>query len=113
MTAATPISNTLRHLRLCQRARAAGHCVAWTTDPTWLVNMAINRRARWPDDPGFLRGSAMPVEGRYPKTASDQAWRDLRRFARDVNTPRLAVHVQSTRHLPRKIVMRVAHRLCE
>ena len=84
-------TNTISRLRLCQQARAAGHQVSYTTDPAWLVHMAINRRAGWPDDPGFTRGSAMPVNGRYPAKASGDAYRHLRLLAYEINTPRLIV----------------------
>lgn len=93
-TIAERISNTIRHLRRCQAYRAAGGHVAYTTDPRWLVHMAINRRAGWPDDPSMLRGSAMPVNGKYPARASGDDWSCLRRFAAKVNTPRVIVHDQ-------------------
>lgn len=80
------IASTIAYLRRCQAARAAGHLVSFTTDPAWLVQMAINRRAGWPDDPGFTRGSAMPVEGRYPKKASGDAYRHLRLLADIINS---------------------------
>ena len=82
---------TIRLLRRCARLRAAGVPVAFTTDPAWLVNMAINRRAGWPDDPSNTRGSAMPVNGKYPHKAEGDQYRHLRNLARAVNTPRLIV----------------------
>ena len=54
------LGNTLAYLRRCQEARAIGYPVQYTTDPTWLVEQAINRRAGWPDAPSTSRGSAMP-----------------------------------------------------
>lgn len=101
------VYNTLNWLLLCRRARAEGYPVAYTTDPAWLVDMAINRRAGWPDDPGLLRGSAMPVNGCYPKRASDQEWRDLQTLARKVNTPRLIVREEEC---PARFRGRLAHR---
>jgi hypothetical protein len=83
---------TITYLRGCQAYRDAGHAVAFTTDAAWLVNMAINRRAGWPDDPSLARGSARPVNGVYPKRASGDAWYEMRRFADKVNTPRLRVY---------------------
>lgn len=62
------ICNTINHLRLCQRARAAGMQTSYTHDATWLVHQAINRRAGWLDDPSEYRGSAMPVR-RNPNKA--------------------------------------------
>jgi hypothetical protein len=104
---------TIDYLRTCQSARAHGLPAVFTTDPAWLVNVAINRRAGWPDDPGLAYGSAMPVNGRYPKRASDQAWFDLARFARAVNTPRLIVRANECRHIDPRIRARVAHRITE
>ena len=88
-------STTLASLRRCQAARAAGHAVQFTTDPAWLVEQAINRRAGWPDAPGHLRGSARPVEGTYPKKASGDAWRHLRLIADQINTRRLIIRPAS------------------
>lgn len=85
---------TATYLRLCQRARAAGYPVAYVTDPRWLVNVAVNRRAGWPDDPSHSRGSAMPVGGRYPKRAGGDTYSHLRLIANQVNTPRLRVYEQ-------------------
>jgi hypothetical protein len=85
------VTNTISYLRKCQAYRAAGGQVCFTTDPKWLVNMAINRRAGWPDDPSSLRGSAMAINGKYPKSASGDDWSHLRLFAHRVNTPRLIV----------------------
>ena len=101
---------TLDYLRHCQKARAAGYQVSYINDPAWLVTMAINRRAGWPDDPGFLRGSAMPVRGRYPKRASDQNWRDLVHFAHHVNS-RCILRAGECRHIPQKIKQRLASRI--
>lgn len=85
------VSATLAYLRQCQAARAQGYPVSYTTDPAWLVTMAINRRAGWPDDPSLTRGSATPVNGKYPAKASGDAYRHLRLIAAEVNTPRLIV----------------------
>lgn len=89
----TPLRNTITYLQRCQAARQAGMDVSYTTDPAWLVNMAINRRAGWPDDPSLSRGSCMPVNGHYPKKASGDYYSHLRLIAREVNTPRLRVYV--------------------
>jgi hypothetical protein len=104
------ISGTIAYLRRCQAARAAGYPVSTTTDPKWLVNMAINRRAGWPDDPGLLRGSAMPVNGRYPARASDQRWSGLHLFARAINTPRRMVRRNECRHIESRVTRRLDHR---
>lgn len=105
---ASKVAATVAYLRKCQAYRAAGGRVAFTTDPTWLVNMAINRRAGWKDDPSLLRGSAMPANGRYPKRASGDDWRHLRLFAHNINTPRLIVR---ERECPPRYRARLANRL--
>lgn len=87
----TPAADTIAHLRRCQSARKAGYQVSYTTDPAWLVTMAINRRAGWPDDPSEIRGSAMPINGRYPRKADGNGYRHLANIARAVNTSRLIV----------------------
>jgi hypothetical protein len=53
--------------------------------------MAINRHAGWPDDPSHTRGSAMPVDGKYPHKAEGIRYSHLRNLARAINTPRLIV----------------------
>lgn len=84
--------NTIERLRSLQRARAAGHPVSLTTDPAWLVDQAINRRAGWAEDP-HSRGTTMPIDGRLPRKARGDWLRHLRLIAREVNTPRLTVRV--------------------
>lgn len=86
-----PTRATIDYLRRCQAARAAGLRVAFTTDPAWLVEQAINRRAGWVDDP-HSRGTTIPVAGRLPRKARGDWQRTLRLVAREVNTPRLVVH---------------------
>ncbi len=76
------IRPTLAHLKLCQRARSQGYPVSYANDPRWLVNMAINRRACWPDDPSECRGSAMPVKGEYPKRARGSEYMRVWRLSR-------------------------------
>lgn len=100
---------TLEYLRARQAARAAGYPVSFTADPAWLLTMAINRRAGWPDDPTTTRGSAMPVNGKYPKSAAgDYGYRALGQFADRVNTPRLIVREHEC---PARYRGRLAHRL--
>ena len=70
---ATPIHATLASLRACQAQRAAGQPVAYTTDPAWLVEQAINRRSdQFQDDPTHSRGSCRTVLGRYPRKAEGE-----------------------------------------
>jgi hypothetical protein len=105
---------TLAYLRKCQAARAAGYPVSYTTDPAWLVEQAINRRAGWPEDPSHTRGSCQPVQGRYPKKASGNTYRHLMNLSRHINTPRLIVHdgelgewrVLLRRRIPTRITQR-------
>jgi len=66
------------------------------TDPTWLVDMAINRRAGWLDDP-WTFGTTQPVQTRdglrLPWIIADgNAERHLRQLAGRINTPRLRVY---------------------
>jgi len=82
---------TIQYLRQCQAARTAGMLVSFTTDPAWMVNMAINRRAGWPDDPSTTRGSAMPVNGKYPKRAEGDLVRWLKNVARTINGTRIII----------------------
>ena len=101
---------TIDYLRRCQVARDSGHPVSYTTDPTWLVEQAINRRAGWPDDPSTSRGSAMPVAGTYPKKASGDAWRHLQLLADEINTPRLVVRPASLGEWRTFLLARIPHR---
>jgi hypothetical protein len=90
MVADTRVRSTIDCLRRCQAARAAGHAVTFTTDPGWLTEQAINRRAGWLED-DHTRGTTQPVAGRFPRKARGDYLRHLRLIAREVNTPRLIV----------------------
>ncbi len=81
----TPIAATITYLKTRQAYRAAGGQVRYTTDPAWLVNMAINRRAGWPDDPSTSLGSCQPVNGRYPAKAIGDAHSHLRLISWELN----------------------------
>lgn len=118
------VKATLTHLRRCVAAQPAR--VAWRADPrnrgiqppwdpyrtdaAWLVTMAINRKAGWPDDPSLAVGSAMPVNGVYPKRAEGDCgeYQDSKRLAYRVNTPRLRVYA---RECPIRYRARLAYRL--
>lgn len=89
----SPVANTIKFLKRCQAARKDGSRVSLTNDPAWLVDMAINRRAGWPDDPSLARGSCMPVNGAYPKKASGDYFSHLRLIASEINTPRLIMRI--------------------
>src|SRR4029077_17608315 len=71
---------TLERLRILQELRVQGVDTRayYTSDVPWLVHMAINRKAGWSDDPSLSRGSARPVEGRYPPKAHGDYLKDLR-----------------------------------
>lgn len=100
---------TIDYLRRCQMARATGYRVSYTTDPEWLVDMAINRRAGWPDDPD-CHGSAIPTRaGAYPRRASETD--HVRQFAGMLNGSRWYPRKIETRWLPRWVRERVAHRI--
>lgn len=91
---ASKTRSTIDYLRRCQAARAAGHPVYLTTDPAWLVDQAINRRAGWLESPDTARGTTQPVGGRFPRKAGGDWQRHLRLIARELNTPRLVVRLE-------------------
>ena len=105
------VTNTIQYLKQCQAARAAGYPVSFTTDPAWLINMAINRRAGWLDDPSHSRGSCMPVTGKYPKKAEGDTFSHLRLIARDLNTPRLIVRAPRLGEWRKLILARIPNRI--
>lgn len=102
---------TIEYLRHCQRARAAGYPVSYTTDPAWLVQMAINRRAGWLDDPSHQRGSCMPVAGKYPKKGGGDWFRHLQLVAREVNSRCVVRQARLGEH--RWLMKRLPHRFEE
>ena len=108
---------TLEHLRALQWFKAAcvlqgePHRASFTNDVSWLVNQAINRRANWPEDPSTTRGSAMPVNGKYPKKASGDSYNHLRLIARELNTPRLIVREQRLGEWKQLIMSRIPERI--
>lgn len=105
------VSATIDRLKLCQKARAAGVRVSYTTDPAWLVNMAINRRAGWMDDPGFARGSCQPINGKYPRRAEgDGEFLQAQRLARHLSLGNTRVNPQD---IPARYRHRLAHRIRE
>jgi len=81
---------TIKYLAKCQTLRATGAPVSYTTDPGWLLDMAIGRRAGWVEDP-HSRGICMPVNGKLPKKASGDMERHLVQLAARINTPNLIV----------------------
>ena len=104
------IANTIAHLKRCQAYRAQGFQNRMTNDPAWLVIMAINRRAGWPDDPTHSRGSCMPVDGKYPKKAEGSTYNHLVLLARKINTPRLIVRVSELGEWKKLLMARIPER---
>jgi hypothetical protein len=76
-----------------------GYYVNYTNDPTWLVDMAINRRAGWPDDPDH-RGSCMPVNGKFPKRAVGNGGTALTSLANRLRGTRIRVEERELRIFP-------------
>lgn len=121
MTAVAPSKTraTIDTIRLLQAARAAGEPVTRTTDPAWLVEQAINRRAGWVEDPHY-RGTSMPIPCGHGSSRRDPLYRKAKgefqrhlwRLARDVNTPRLVIRVQSLGE-HRWLAARLPHRFEE
>lgn len=137
----TAVRATIDYLRLCRQARALGYPTegpiraeySLTRDPEWLVDMAINRRAGWSDDPTLSRGSAMPVNGGiktkigqhrigvhlgacpagvYPKRAAgDWGWREMVQLAGQINGTRVVKRECEARSWPRKVRERLVHRI--
>jgi hypothetical protein len=76
---------TITYLKKCIELRASGAPVAYTTDPAWLLDMAIGRRAGWVEDP-HARGICMPVNGKLPRKATGDAERHLCQLAHAINS---------------------------
>lgn len=81
--------------------------VAYTTDPEWLVDMAVNRRAGWPDDPSLSRGSAPPVGDRFPKRAEGDGGTALRNLASRMSGGRFRVYRRELWIFPQHIQKRL------
>ena len=115
------VSNTLRYLRACKMAKAAGlfddaPCFSpfgngmQYHDPDWLLNMAINRRAGWPE-PTHYRGSCAPVNGKLPRKADGDWQASFLRAANAVNTPRLIVRESALGECRAFLLARIPHRI--
>lgn len=113
----TEIRATIEHLKMLRERRrhmkAEGFIPEVLMDPAWLVDMAINRKAGWPEDPSTIRGSAMPLpDGRYPPRADGDAhYRAAKNLARMVNEPRLIVRVHELTVLPARLRNKLMHRV--
>lgn len=108
------VHNTLNYLRACIRERQLGAHQCFVHDPAWLVNVATNRRAGWPDDPTHSRGSCMPVYRRgiriYPPKAYGDAERHLALLAATINRPRLIVRVSELGEWSKLLLSRIPNR---
>lgn len=102
---------TISLLTRLKEARANGYVGSYTTDLNWLVNMAVNRRAGWLDDPSVSRGSCCPVGGKYPKKAEGMSFGNLLRISREVNTPRLIVRPGQLGEWRKLILSRIPNRI--
>ena len=87
------VQNTIEYLKTCQAARAAGYPVYLTTDPEWLLDVAVCRRGGYLDDPHFF-AVAQPVKGKMPRKAQGNEQSHLRQLADRINAPRLIVRPQ-------------------
>ncbi len=105
------VRDTLAYLQRCRRARGLGLPVSYVNDPAWLVDMAINRRAGWPDDPSHSRGSAMPVGGKYPKKAEGDWFWELFRIAHTINGSRVVLYERSIGAVRRFLLRKIPHRI--
>lgn len=111
------VRSTINYLKKCQRARAFAnshgyYAISKASDPTWLVNVAINRRAGWPDDPECTRGSAMPVNGKFPSKGGGEWYAHLWLRALEINTPSLIVRpaqLGEHRWLLKRLPQRFSH----
>jgi hypothetical protein len=101
---------TIDYLRRCQEARAQGYPVRYVTDPAWLVNQAVNRRAGWLESPDTSRGTTQAVDGHYPRKARGDYLRHLWLISREINTPRLVVRLSSLGE-HRWLAARLPHRI--
>lgn len=112
----TRVGNTIAMLRRCQALRAAGRPVYLKSDPAWLLDMAINRRAGWVEDPHAF-GSVQPValRGRgapsLPRFATGDAQWHIRRIAHAVNT-RAVVRPRELAEWRRYLMTRMPERFC-
>ncbi len=77
------VSATIAFLKRMQANRAAGCECYLATDPAWLLDVAIGRRAGWAEDPhsyGIVNAKVLP------RRATGDAQRNLGQIARKVNS---------------------------
>lgn len=107
MSSKSKIAATIEYLKRCQDARRAGYPVAYTTDPTWLVDMAINRRAGWVEDPHSRECLNAKV---LPRMATGDMQRHLLQLSAHINTPRLIIRLSELGSWKRYLARRLPHR---
>ncbi len=91
MSENSKIRNTINYLKGLREMRALGaRPVNMPSDPTWLVNQAINRRAGWLEDRHY-RGTTQPVDGHFPRKALGDYRRLMGNLARRINRPRVII----------------------
>lgn len=105
------IINTINFLKHLISRRNLGFESSYITDPSWLVNEAINRRAKWLEDPSTTRGSCKPINGKYPRKAIGDYYRHLRQLADRINTPRLIIRENELADLKPLILKKIPHRI--
>jgi hypothetical protein len=76
---------TIDYLKRCQLARAAGYPVYLTTDPEWLLDVAICRRAGWVEDRHSRHIARPRADGKLPRFATGDAQAHIRQIADRVN----------------------------
>lgn len=103
------VANTIAYLRKCQQARAAGYPVYLTNDPAWLLDMAINRRAGWVEDP-HARGSVNAKV--LPRHAAGDAQRHLSQLAYQINS-RAVVRPSELGEWRRYLLARIPERFAQ
>jgi hypothetical protein len=99
---------TIQRLTVLREARADGYPVHLTTDPTWLVDTAINRRAGWPEDPHARVTVNAPT---LTRKMTGDAERELRQLADRINTPRLIVRERELGAWRRYLMRRIPNRI--
>lgn len=103
------IQSTIHHLKTLMAYRSAGESVCYTSDPSWLINMAINRRAGWPEDIHQYGNVRINHRGQVARRSVGRHDTEMRRLRHRVNQPRLIVREREAR-FDRIIHARLAHR---
>jgi len=102
------VNKTIAMLKMAIDGRKQGG--RYLNNSFWLIDMAINRRAGWQDDPGCCRGSAMPVNGHYPRKAIGESFQHLCLLARLINNPRMIVRKNALGEWRKLLISRIPAR---